>query len=224
LRVRSKPEVSEESVKYEPLLWRGALAWVLEGPVRASGYDWYRIDPMGEADVQYHPDPPPAGWVVAASKDGEPWIADADSESCPSTPLGTVSDFDYPRQGMIGLSCFGNRTIEFVAAVTIQSERSCAETPEQIEPAWLRPCGNQYVADSEGGFAQGVRVPLYLTLAPEVVMHVSRKVENGKWIKVWVSGHYDDARARDCRISNRPGDERTVRLCRSQFVVTKLVS
>jgi hypothetical protein len=61
LRMRSKPEVSDASGKYEPLLWKGALAWVAEGPIRGSGYDWYRIVPLGEVDLQYHPDPPPEG-------------------------------------------------------------------------------------------------------------------------------------------------------------------
>ena len=93
LRVRSKPAVSDDSVKYSPLLWRGQLAWVFEGPVRGSGYDWYRIDPFGEfdPDVSMHPDPPPDGWVAAASKDGDPWIedanipvsADASQRTCP---------------------------------------------------------------------------------------------------------------------------------------------
>ncbi len=53
-----------------------------------SGYDWYRIDPFGEfdPDVRLHPDPPPEGWVAAASKDGDPWIEDANLP-CPPTPM-----------------------------------------------------------------------------------------------------------------------------------------
>lgn len=97
--MRSKPEVSNESIKYEPLLWKGALAWVVAGPVRGSGYDWYRIDPLGEVDLQYNPDPPPEGWVAAASKEGELWIADLGLCDTSLTPLDNVSDFDYPPQG-----------------------------------------------------------------------------------------------------------------------------
>lgn len=229
LRVRSKPEVSNESKRYEPLLWKGALAWVAAGPVRGSGYDWYRIVPMGEVDLQYHPDPPPEGWVAAASKDGEPWIADW-QVSC-STPFDTVSDFDYPPQGLFGLSCFGDRTLEF-AAMAARWEFECEEGDAQLglEPAWFRQCGGRYVLDREGGFPPWERAPLFVTLAPEAEVHVDSTIETGAWVRVRVTGHYDDPRARDCRqrpdgsASQHAPPERAIRTCRSRFVVTKLVS
>ena len=71
LRARSEPRVSGDSVKYEPLLPVGTQLLVIEGPVQASGYDWYHVAPVaitltgGVAD----------GWVAAADHDGTPWIA-----------------------------------------------------------------------------------------------------------------------------------------------------
>jgi hypothetical protein len=215
-------------VKYEPLLWEGALAWVIEGPVQGSGYEWYRIDPMGEVDLQYHPDPPPQGWVAAASKDGEPWIADW--RMCPLAPLDTVSDFDYPPQGLIGLSCNQSRTIEFVAMAS-RWEANCDDGDWRllIEPAWFRGCGYRYVLDREGGYPQWERAPLFFTLAPEAEVDVSPAIETGEWTSVRVTGHYDDPRAQGCTLAERddavsegPTDEDIVLSCRSQFVVTRL--
>lgn len=74
LRVRSAPRVAEASLRYSPLLARGTPLVVMAGPVRASGYDWYRVAPAGvtfDGDVT-------DGWVAAADHDGTPWIALAD--------------------------------------------------------------------------------------------------------------------------------------------------
>ena len=55
LRVRSKPGVSDDSKKLEPLLQQPVRLVVLDGPVQASGYDWYLVQPNplrhGQNDV-----------------------------------------------------------------------------------------------------------------------------------------------------------------------------
>jgi hypothetical protein len=74
LRVRSAPEVSDASIKYEPLLPLGTRFRVIGGPVNASGYVWYDVTPMSLAlsgGIEH-------GWVAAADHDGEPWLALAD--------------------------------------------------------------------------------------------------------------------------------------------------
>ncbi len=71
LVVRSEPRVSADSVQYEPLLPTGTELLVLDGPVEASGYTWYRVAPRsvtldgGVSD----------GWVAMAARDGTPWVA-----------------------------------------------------------------------------------------------------------------------------------------------------
>jgi serine protease inhibitor len=71
IRVRSQPRVSDDSIKYEPLLPTGTQLLVIEGPVEASGYTWYHVSPVsltlddGVAD----------GWVAIADHDGTPWVA-----------------------------------------------------------------------------------------------------------------------------------------------------
>ncbi|MBA2634423.1 MAG: hypothetical protein H0U86_15725 [Chloroflexi bacterium] len=76
LRVRSQPRVSEDSIKYDPVLPLGTELLVLDGPVIGSGYTWYKVDPVAFAGLTG----PGYGWVAMAGKDGEQWIALADSE------------------------------------------------------------------------------------------------------------------------------------------------
>ncbi len=66
LRVRTAPTVDDsKSAKLEPLLGRGTQLKIVEGPVTADGYDWYRVEAIGW---------PHRGWVAVADHDGEPWI------------------------------------------------------------------------------------------------------------------------------------------------------
>ena len=46
LRVRSEPRVASDSILHEPLLRTGDRLFVVEGPVPASDYDWYRVAPI----------------------------------------------------------------------------------------------------------------------------------------------------------------------------------
>jgi len=66
LRVRTEPTVDDtKSAKIEPLLGRGTQLRIIEGPVAADDYDWYRVEAIGW---------PHRGWVAAADHDGVPWI------------------------------------------------------------------------------------------------------------------------------------------------------
>ena len=70
LRVRSAPGVSDDSIKYEPLLPLGTELLVVGGPVEASGYVWWQVEPLSFALQEAN-----VGWVAMADHDGEPWIA-----------------------------------------------------------------------------------------------------------------------------------------------------
>jgi serpin B len=73
LRVRSKPVVSDDSIKYEPVLPLGTSLFVLDGPVVDSGYTWYKVAPVSFSELAG----PGFGWVASADHDGTPWIAPA---------------------------------------------------------------------------------------------------------------------------------------------------
>jgi hypothetical protein len=70
LRVRSEPRVSDDSIKYSPVLPLGTMLTVLEGPADGSGYTWYRVRPVSFTGLSG----PGDGWVAIASKDGEWWV------------------------------------------------------------------------------------------------------------------------------------------------------
>jgi hypothetical protein len=70
LRVRSLPEISAASIKYDPLLPLGTKVSVVEGPVLGDGYAWYRVT----ASVSKGSAVTLAGWVAAAGLDGERWL------------------------------------------------------------------------------------------------------------------------------------------------------
>lgn len=102
LVVRSLPEISDASAIDPVRVPIGFLAYIVDGPVAADGYDWYRVAPFPPTlsdVVESHPE---FGWLAAAGKDGEPWIApwdgnlppaglgwnDAVSETCRADLLG----------------------------------------------------------------------------------------------------------------------------------------
>lgn len=63
--------MSEDSIKYEPVLPLATLLTVLDGPVLASGYTWYKVAPGASVLV----DGPGYGWAAMAGNDGDPWFA-----------------------------------------------------------------------------------------------------------------------------------------------------
>jgi serpin B len=70
LRVRSEPRVSDDSIRYEPLLPLGTELRVIGGPVDASGYTWWQVETLSFA-LQGAT----SGWVAMADHNGDPWIA-----------------------------------------------------------------------------------------------------------------------------------------------------
>jgi serpin B len=84
LRVRSRPRVADDSLKFEPLLPLGTNLAVLGGPVAASGFTWYDVAPVGVqlAGGIGH------GWVAIAASDGTPWVGIAPT---PGLQLATAT-------------------------------------------------------------------------------------------------------------------------------------
>jgi hypothetical protein len=119
LRVRSQPRVSNDSTKFLPLLLTGDRLFVVDGPVRASEYDWYKVVPINTT-----PDRPwdrlPTGWVSRGDHDGTPWI-DAVPFQCPEGPVDIVmlsAMHPYDR-----LACYGSGDLTFRAVVRGTSDQ-----------------------------------------------------------------------------------------------------
>jgi hypothetical protein len=119
LRARSLPGTGAGSVKYEPLLSIGTKLRILEGPVAASGYWWYRVEAAGMGrDLVRGTD---NGWVAASDHDGDAWIGPA-PETC--------ADFEYPDRA-ISAGSFA----ELRAGMT-GDWAGCVTTP-WVAPYWV---------------------------------------------------------------------------------------
>lgn len=90
VRVRSKPRVSSDSVRYEPLLAKGTVLSLVEGPVAGSGYWWYKVELLDKTLRGGRT----TGWVPAGDHDGTPWIGHLDGLSGPDTE--PVPEYDGP--------------------------------------------------------------------------------------------------------------------------------
>ena len=229
LRIRSKPRVSDDSEKLAPLLQDGTRLLVIEGPVEASGYDWFHVQPSGydKARRNY-----PSGWV-AAGKGGEHWIEPFEFD-CPPVPTDVdgmsklnpiVAKLDLYYQ----ISCYGGREITFTARLEQQATACTGDVSWVIEPAWFGDC--------DGGYHHGlVAMNSYHrgvghVWAPDV--DLSMAAEPGappeNWPTVEVTGQFDHPAARTCKkvpnLEETP-DYRlpalTILDCRTQFVVTSL--
>ena len=199
LRVRSQPTVAESSAKLEPLLPSGVRLFVIEESVAADGYAWYHVMP---ADPTY-----PSGWVAAASRDGEPWIA-AEQPDCPSLPLDMTKVQTLGVFG--GLACFGNQPIQITGELSCQA----ADVDHTISgPSWLAVgglCeltnGNATIQVHDGGMG--------FTDGPGRLNGI-------------VTGHFADPESSTCVWAvdpPAPDPTEVTTTCRSMFVGTEWVT
>jgi hypothetical protein len=227
LRVRSKPGVSDDSEKLEPLLKDNIRLLVIDGPVEASGYDWFHVQPSGN----FKPGQPwPSGWV-AAGKDGEHWIEPFEFE-CPSVPtnvrgMNDLSPWHTRLDFYYRISCFSGVEITFKARLEQQATACVGEGPD-IVPAWFGDCiGYRHGLVSLKSNRRGVGH----VWAPDVDLSIAAEpgAPPEEWPTVEVTGQYDHPDARTCRrvpnVENTPEyrmPEWTILDCRNQFVVTSM--
>jgi hypothetical protein len=100
VRMRSRPEVSDASAKYDPTLPINTGLRVLAGPEAGSGYWWYRVA-LQDGVTLYggvH-----EGWVAAGAHDGTPWLGHGDVD--PGRPLpAPVTGWPTVKRGDIVLT------------------------------------------------------------------------------------------------------------------------
>lgn len=222
LRVRSKPEVSDASIKLEPLLDAPRLLFVMDGPVEASGYTWYEVAPIGDAATAVEL---PIGWVAAADKDGAPWIQRV-TPDCPPRPTSVKALWGV--DAVLALACFGETPIS-VPARLAQPEATCGiDLGWTIEPGWLGSTCPQPQFLIESPTAVGLSINSII----DPKLDVSRwkpGVEPKDWIAVRITGRFDHPAATSCRgVSNGERvpytPDRVVLACRATFVITKIAA
>ncbi|HSK53012.1 MAG TPA: hypothetical protein VLA44_09670 [Clostridia bacterium] len=228
LRVRSKPGVSADSHKLEPLLDDGALVLVLDGPVAASGFDWYLIKPI----TQFEEPELPLGWAAVAGKDGERWMA-RERVECPPVPasvddLAALNETDRMH---FEISCYGGEEITFRARLGSPEAMCGIEVPWGTLPEWFDRCSQPgyFLVPPDAPYDRATIFPTWypgldLSMAPDPQSAAST------WPVVEVTVQFDHPEARTCRgVQNydepgvgEPAPEWFVLDCRLQFVVTSI--
>lgn len=205
LVVRSAPGVDPEASSILPQrLTSGDRVFVVEGPVEASGYRWYLVAPLRQADGAE----PPFGWIASASREGEPWIGTADPD-CPDTvDLAAV----LALQPLERLTCFGRNTLTLTGPRIVCG---AGGGPWTFEPAWIAVLGGCGLAIDDSGDAMLYRVPPGGT-------------DPGMTAPLTVRGHFDDEAAETCRVTTAdplvhpaPSVEQAQLMCRTEFVLER---
>ena len=225
LRVRSRPGVAEDSKKLEPLLDRGALLVVLDGPVQASGYDWYQVYPTYsfEQETSY-----PFGWIAAADKNGDPWI-EPEKVECPATPT-TLEEFSHVFEIdhlFYQFTCYSRRDISLRSWLTTPSEWCGLGAETLVEPLWIDECGtaSNYLVDRGD---EGWDKSLHPAWSPDVDLSIAPPIESPPedWPFVEVTGQFDHPAAETCRWLDDDPDRwafvPAAFVCRQRFVVTSM--
>ena len=228
LRVRSKPGVSDDSTKLEPLLQEGELVVVVDGPVQASGYDWYQVHPVIPIDTDTPR--PPFGWVAAAGKDGEPWIEPA-TVDCPAAPADAygLTNLGADQEMFYGITCFSGQELTIEARLVAPEIQCGAETPWTVEPLWLDFCGGPGHALVPLDVAEAYYSPAF---APGVDLSIAAHQDDEfeEWPIVEARGMFDHPAAMTCRNTTgyempgllEPDPASTIFNCRARFVVTSI--
>ena len=229
LRVRSKPGVSDDSKKLEPLLQKGVQVVVLDGPVQASGYDWYLVQPAGYDAVQVAKYP--FGWVAGAGKDGEPWLQPR-TPGCPPLPASVEQLVELKETALFAeIACFGDRTFAIQARVGLPEAQCGTEPAWGVDPEWLDSCRSSGAPEFLSVDAPYGN-PFRPSWAPGVDTSIARSGVGppAEWPIVEVKGKFDHPAAQTCRNQlnyegsdwPEPDPVQTVLACRLQFVVTSM--
>lgn len=209
LVVRSLPEISDASLVDRSSVPMGFLAYIVDGPVAADGYDWYQVAPFPPTMSDVVEEHPRFGWLAAGGTDGEPWIAPWDGE-CP----GPGWDGLMLSQRYVMLACWAG--VDLTLEGTLRSCDSQGGTVGQ--PAWIYRVSCHLVGPDYGDL-----------LAAGLALHFAPGVSTalGDGARVRVIGHLGDPGADECSEEPLPGTGTPpdlVRLqCRRAFVVTEII-
>ena len=207
--VRSNPGQAALPVAIDAALRRGDQVFIVDGPVRADGSDWYLVRAIeGLASGSF-------GWVAATSPAGAVWIDDRDSSTCPTLPGDALRLGVLPEELLV--HCFGGAELAFELEANVyclSPQAGSLEVP--VEPAWFSPrCGSL-----SGDACGSCDIPL----AVDPQFGALPREDHALWS---FSGHFDDPAAASCGPVVGTVDALTlasiVLRCRTTFVLTSLV-
>lgn len=223
LRVRSAPGTGTDSKILAEALPKGSEVFVVDGPTSANEYAWWQVQGVTGLDI--------FGWVAAAGRDGEVWLAPA-TVACPDQP--TVGDLAR-LGGARSLVCYGGRELQIRAF----RQEICGDGAAVGDgsPGWIYGnFGGDPLFDREAQWNDWTAVGIHGRAHPSLVDSGTEYFGCNDAGIGWfdVTGHFDDPASRDCRYvyfnpEDFPGDgsleqERAVSitLCRERFAYTDL--
>ena len=191
LVVRSAPGTGADSEIYGTI--EHIPAYIVAGPVQADGFEWWLVahaysDRLGG---------PPSGWVAAAGKDGEVWLAPARPD-CPEAPTGF--------EPSMWVSCY--------TGVELTLDGVLGGRAMSMAPIWdntysLYPCPDDAaVASCLDGFD-----------LQSLTLHFDSVPAQDQG-RITISGHFDDPNAERCAAVGGWLTPLAVFECRTDFVVT----
>lgn len=195
LVVRSLPEITDASEILTPLLNEPTLLYIVDGPVRENGYEWYQVQPFSPS-LDLLAEQLPFGWVAAASHEGESWIAPA-TVDCLDADQSDVFELDALHPHEL-LYCFGDRQIRVtVQAMAICSGYVIGAPNYTIEPAWLG-MGSTCGWGREGQYLSAMQPHL----EPSVGIQYPPGAERLDWYLL--TGRFDHPEAANCALRALP--------------------
>lgn len=190
LRVRSAPGTGTDSKVLAEPLTKGSEVFIVDGPTSANAYSWWQVQAVTGSRF--------FGWVAAAGRDGEVWLAPATVE-CPQKP--TVGDLAR-LGGARSLVCYGGRDLQiraFRRGFCGDGIAMSAGSPEWINGVF----GGDALLDREAEFGDETALEIYGRAHPSLIDSSPEYQICGDASDGWfdVTGHFDDPVSSDCRIT-----------------------
>jgi hypothetical protein len=211
--VVGRADPATDAARLQPRLPIDTLVYIIAGPVRVDGLDWWQVFPR-----QFPYELWPLGWIPATRQDGSPTLEPA-RPAC--LPLGEpqsahmLSAFSDPLHD--NLACFGGQELAFEAVMDCTAALA---NPAVGGADWI---GLDCHADGEASVAVS-----WSTAQVAFGSELGHQLVSGLF---WVRGHYHDPQADNCfsvplgtvfTTPNQPPDIGAVVSCRQQFVLTDL--
>jgi hypothetical protein len=227
LRARSAPRVSEDSIKYEPLLPIGTFLHVFNGPVNASGYSWYEVASFSLEVMSRPPcglDPgqpcggPHTGWVARSGRDGELWLEPAEPD-CPPVPTNPRAVHTVSLGARLG--CFSEVPITFRARLI---SCNCDVDGGGFVPRWFGPDDQPLLLVEPSERTVPPEYDQWLIVVPDPDGEYPDVLPVGQVVEV--TGMFDHPDARNCSYQGIPietsGPPTPSSACRFMFATTSI--
>lgn len=208
--VRANP--AADAPRLQPRLPIDTLVYVIAGPVRIDGLDWWQVLPREFEGEEW-----PLGWVPTARQDESATLEPARPDCLPLGVPQSAHILSAYFDPLDNLACFGGQELAFEAVV------DC--TAAQADPAvggadWI---GLDCHADGEASVAVS-----WSTAQSAFGSALGHQLVSGLF---QVRGHFHDPQADNCfsvpfgtviATPNQPREIGAVLSCRQQFVLTDL--